>query len=88
MMAQVGGIFNEIGYSYNILGEFREALAFLEKALIIRQNIYGDDHFDIAVSYNNIGFTYSNLGENVAASKYPEKSISIRHKKFGAEHPS
>ena len=48
---------------YNSLGEYNQAKELLEKALTIREKIFGEDHADVAASYNNLASVYYSLGK-------------------------
>ena len=48
-----------------------------EKALIIRKEIYGEHHGDVAASYNNLRNVYIFLGQYSEAKEYYEKALII-----------
>ena len=47
----------------NCLDEYNQAKDLHEKALKIREKIFGEGHADLASSYNNLVLVYYNLGE-------------------------
>ena len=57
-----------------------------EKALIIRKEIYGEKHGDVATRYNNLGSVYRNLGLYSEANVYYEKAVIIRKEIYGDHH--
>ena len=56
---------------------------FLEKALIMKKKIFGEDHADVAGSYNNLGNVYQELGQYNEAKEFVEKALIISKKIFG-----
>ena len=59
---------------YHSLGEYNQAKELLEKALIIRKKIFGEDHADVATSYNKLALVYDNRGEyTVKAYNFTKK---------------
>ena len=71
---------------YRNLGQYCEAKEYYEKALIIRKEIYGEHHGDVAASYNNLGTVYSGLGQYGEAKANHEKALIIRKEIFGEHH--
>ena len=59
------------------LGQYSEAKEYYEKALIIRKEIYGQHHGDVAASYNNLGNVYIFLGQYNEAKENYEKALII-----------
>jgi hypothetical protein len=49
-------------------------------SLEIRENIQGEDNFDIAFVYNNVGIIYDALGNFEKALNFKFKSLKIRKK--------
>ncbi len=75
------------GESQCIQGEYAKALEYGQKALAIRQNVYGEEHPDVADSCHNIGDAYYEQGEFAKVLEYYEKALAIRLKVYGEEHP-
>ena len=78
--------YNIQGNVYRNLGQYCEAKEYYEKALIIRKEIYGEHHGDVAASYNNLGTVYSDLGQYGEAKANHEKALIIRKEIFGEHH--
>ena len=70
------------------MGEYKKALSFYKKALIINQKTLGENHPNTANFYMNIGLVYETKGEYSKALNYHEKSLTIKIKILGKEHPS
>jgi tetratricopeptide (TPR) repeat protein len=71
---------NHIGLTYDILGEYKKALSYKEKALAMRERIYKNnttDHPDIARSLTSIAATYNALGMPKQALNYYEKALKV-----------
>jgi len=47
---------------YNSLGEYSQAKELLEKALMIRKKIFGENHDEVAISYNTLASVYERRG--------------------------
>ena len=66
----------------------KKAEEFIRKGLIIRENIYGNNHTDVAASYNNLGRIYLSLSDYRQAEENVKKALMIRIKLLGENHPS
>ena len=80
--------YNNIGLTYDYLGDYTKALEYLQKALDIREKVLGKEHPDTATSYNNIGSVYDDQGDYTKALEYYQKALDIQEKVLGKEHPS
>ena len=58
------------------------------KALDIRENVFGIEHPDVATSYNSIGGVYAVQGDYPKALEHYSKALDILEKVFGNEHPN
>ena len=79
-------IYSIQGKVYRDLGQYSEAKEYYEKALIIRKEVYGEKHGDVAASYNNLGAVYSDLGQYSEAKEYYEKALIITKEIYGDQH--
>ena len=79
-------IFNMSGEVYRNIGRYNQAKELLEKALMIRKMIFGENHAYVATSYNNLALVYNRLGEYNQAKELLEKALMIRKKIFGENH--
>ncbi|CAH3189100.1 unnamed protein product, partial [Porites lobata] len=79
-------IYSTQGNVYSDLGQYSEAKEYYEKALIIRKEIYGEKHGELAASYNNLGAVYRDLGQYSEAKEYYEKALIIRKEIYGEKH--
>jgi CHAT domain-containing protein/tetratricopeptide (TPR) repeat protein len=66
---------NNIGYSYDSLGEKKKALDYYDQALSLRQKL--GDRTGEAETLNNIGYTYDSLGEKKRALDYYNQALPI-----------
>ena len=73
-------LYEAIGFEYNKIADFRQALEYNLKALGIRKILYADkpNHPALASSYNNIGSAYGKLGDYQKALEYLLKALEIR----------
>lgn len=68
-------------------GDYVRALECLNRALSIREHVFGPYHPDVATCYNNIGGVYMNQGDYTKALEYFNRALSIREHVFGANQP-
>ena len=80
--------YNDIGTTYDYLGDYTKALEYYFKALDIFEKVLEKEHPFTATSYNNIGLTYDNLGNYPKALEYYFKALDIKEKVLEKEHPS
>jgi CHAT domain-containing protein/tetratricopeptide (TPR) repeat protein len=67
-------ILNNLGLRLNDIGEHREALIHLERALALARELGGGGQ---ALILNNLGFTYSDLGEPQEAIKLHRQALAM-----------
>lgn len=79
----IAHINDDFGYTYGLIGDFKNALKFKEHALSIRKSLHGDDHPDTALSYDSVGITYNDLGDYKKALEFQQKALDIRRALFG-----
>ena len=81
-----GDILSTGGQVYHRIGKYSQAEGFHKKALMIRKNIFGEDHTDVALSYNNLASVYYTLGKYNQAKELHEKALVIWGKINGEDH--
>ena len=81
-----GDILSTSGQVYERIGKYSQAEGFHKKALMIRKNIFGEDHTDVASSYNNLASVYCTLGKYNQAKELHEKALVIWGKINGEDH--
>jgi hypothetical protein len=59
------------------LKEYKDALLYAKKSLIIKEKILDKNHIDLALSYNNTAHIYKNLKECKIAKEYMGKAKNI-----------
>ncbi|CAF3362845.1 unnamed protein product [Rotaria socialis] len=74
---------NNLGYTYNKMGNFKDALYFLNISVDLYLKPNACDHIinfnrNLACAYNNKGLVHRNLGEFDDAVKYINKSLALR----------
>lgn len=80
-------IHNNLGSFFSTTADFEKAKHHYSRALEIRKNIYGEDHYLVGQTINNIGDLYLKLGKNEEAMECFEEGLAIRLKCFGELHP-
>ena len=74
------------GNLHRDLCQYSEAENHHKKALVIRKEIYGENHKDVAASYSSLGKIYGDLGQYSKAKEYGEKALNIRTESYGERH--
>ncbi|MBF0556214.1 MAG: tetratricopeptide repeat protein [Nitrospirae bacterium] len=85
--ANVSILLNNLGYSFNTLGEYEKAIEYCEKALEIDLASLGDKHPIVARDFNNIGGAWYSLGEHKKSIDYFEKALKIDLVSLGDKYP-
>ena len=65
-------------YNQQVKSDFEQALQYNQKALIMRQALYTDNHHDIVTSFNNLGAVYQALGRHQEALKYHQQALDMQ----------
>jgi len=84
--SSVSILYDCIGRIYQTKNQYKEALKFYKKALIIHERIFGTNHANIATGYNNIGIIYNDMGKYNQALNYLDKSLQMRKNIFPSNH--
>ena len=69
-----------------MIGDSSCALEYYEKALRIRERVFGTEHPETSETYNNIGALYKSLGNYGEAHEYYSKALAINEAVFGSDH--
>jgi tetratricopeptide (TPR) repeat protein len=80
-------LFHDLGYCHYYLQRPQAALNYLERALEVRQSIFGDCHADTADSLGAIAEVYNELGEHARGLEHNKRTLEIRLKVLGERHP-
>ena len=76
-------VFNVHGIVLCELCELKSALFYLQEALNIRRNVYGENHVKVADSYNNLGVVCNSIGQHNQAKEFHERALVIRTNFYG-----
>ncbi len=80
--------YNNIGYTYDRMGQFKNALKYYRKSLKVCQ-VYLKKNFEVkSIVYNNLGVLYLKLNNQKKAIPYLKKSLKINKKLYGFYHHS
>lgn len=79
-------LLNNLASTCSLQGDNEPALQYAEKALHIREKVFGSTHRLTASSYNTIGALLVELNEYEAARPHLEKALAIREGVLGREH--
>lgn len=80
------GLQDSITYLYYSLGKYIIALKYQEKALNIRETLFGDSSADAANSYVLLGVIYFEIGRLSEALFYQQKAMILREEILGKIH--
>lgn len=67
-------------------GDYKKAIDYYEKSIIIREKVLGTEHEETATAYNNIALVYYELGDYDKALEYYNQAFAICKKVSGTEH--
>lgn len=82
-----GGNLLDIGYAYNQLGQYREALPCFEQAATILKKWFGEKHQYYAMCMDGQAFIYEHIGEYEKAIKLYKQAFTIYKDAFDESHP-
>lgn len=74
-----------IGRTYQRLAQFDEARPLLERALVLREELHGGRHTDVAASLHDLGALFRAVGDHAAESLLT-RALAIRRDLLGEEH--
>ena len=80
-------LLNDQGELYLSLGEYELAKPCYEKALIIRERIFGRNHQDVAEVLNNLALLYESQGQYEQALPLYQEALRILTHALGEQHP-
>ena len=69
------------------LGEFEGARASQQRALAIKEAVYGPEHPELALTLTNLGIVQQQLGEFEAAREHARRAVAIFERSLGSSHP-
>lgn len=78
---------NNLANVLRIFGDYHEAKALLEKAIVSDEKNFGTEHPTTAASYSDLALVLKSLGDYQGAKALLEKAIVSNEKIFGTEHP-
>ncbi|MCI0396872.1 MAG: FxSxx-COOH system tetratricopeptide repeat protein [Chloroflexi bacterium] len=84
---RAGGLWNELGYHLDMVGDYAGARRAYEQALAIDETALGSDHLDVARDANNLGTVLAAQGEYAGAWLAYERALAIFEQKLGPDHP-
>lgn len=73
-------VYNKLGSLEDQAGDYMSALAFYQKAIVIRRQNLPVNHPSIGISYNNIGEVQRKMGDYFNALVTHKKSLNIKQK--------
>ena len=80
--------YNELAWIKQNQGEYKDALDFYERSLILCKNDLPPHHSELGHCYNGIGNVYYSVGEYIKALSFYEQALEIRKTALSQNHPS
>jgi len=77
---------NNLAISHRRLGNLVEARRYYERALVIKEKIYGPDHPDVALVLFNTANLLKEMGDLTAARLMYTRALAIRERRLGSQH--
>lgn len=75
------------GVSQYLRGFYSQSTSYHQQALLIREEIFGSNHPDVADSLNELALLARNQGNYKKAEEFHKKALAIREKALGELHP-
>ncbi|MEM7133162.1 MAG: FxSxx-COOH system tetratricopeptide repeat protein [Chloroflexota bacterium] len=77
---------HELGTHLWQIGDYEGALRYAEKSHLVREELFGKDHLDVAESLTLLGRIYRALGKFADTKPYFERALAIRQKYLDSQH--
>ena len=85
--AELATSLSNLGATSFSRGEYEDAKEYQQQALVIRQQVLGNEHPKVADVLNNLGNTYLTQGKPEDASGYYQRALAIQQETLGGDHP-
>ncbi len=72
-----------LGNTYGQLGEFKTAELHLQKALVLRKQLFGDEHVDVARSLGKLGWLLLRKGDHAEAAALHNEALAMNRRLLG-----
>ena len=80
-------LLNSFGVMWNKLGNYKKAIKYFEKAVVIIEKEIGEDAPQLATQFNNLAMANVNLEQNIQAIHWLERALGADIKVYGESHP-
>jgi tetratricopeptide (TPR) repeat protein len=80
-------LWNNLGVAWSNKGDYDQAIDYLDKALAVDIDTFGEDDPSVTRDWNSLGLAWSNKGDYDKAINYYEKALAVSINTFGEEHP-
>lgn len=78
---------NNIAGIFHAMGQYAQALVFLQKTADTYEAIYDPSHYLTALTYHNLAEVYRSIGQYEQALECNQKALAIREAALDANHP-
>ena len=88
-MGSIGAasLLDRIGYYLNMRARYEEAKPLFQRALVIRGQVLGPEHPDIAQTLSNLAFLYHHQDKYEEAMSFLQRALLMRQQVLGMAHP-
>ena len=83
---ELAATLGNLGNAYGKMGNANRKRELLERALAIKERMYGPDHAEVAVSLTNLGNAYGDLGDANKMRDLLERALAIHEHTYGSDH--
>ncbi len=80
-------LLNQTGIYLIETARYKTARANLQRALTIKEAVYGPDHPQVAITLTNLGNVQQALGDNETARATLQRALTIFEAVYGPDHP-
>ncbi len=75
-----------LGFAYDMRGEYDKGLGFLERALAMHLQYHGENHPQTAKAYDDLGQHYYHMGDCDRSIEYLNHGLALRQALLGPDH--
>ena len=87
-LSEKAELLNNLAGLYLLQGRYAEAEPLYKQALLLRQELLGDRHPDVATSLNNLAMLYSSQGRYAEAEPLLKQALALLQELLGDKHPN
>jgi tetratricopeptide (TPR) repeat protein len=86
LLLEQANLLRQLGYHYQYTGEYRAFQQCSERALLLHENHYGQDHPEVAITLYSLSNAYEALGNIEGNQQRLERALMINERYYGKDH--